>query len=101
MQFEWDQEKEKKNIEKHGISFTRAITIFASTVFSIEDIRKAYGEIRIQSFGMMQGVVVIMLAHTDRNGIKRIISARVANKKERSLYHDYIKEKKQNCTYEH
>ncbi len=94
MEFEWDEEKNRKNIEKHGISFMRAATIFNGPTISKEDKRKECNEIRIQAIGLMLGEVVIMLVHTDRLGITRIISARLASRKERKLYHACAKEKK-------
>ena len=90
MQFEWDDKKAQANIEKHGISFEHAQTIFSGPVWSWIDKRFAYGEIRLITIGLMEEVAVIVVAHTDRDGITRIISARPANRKERRRYHEEI-----------
>ncbi len=90
MKFEWDEPKNQANINKHGISFERAITIFAGTIISAPDIRYDYGESREVTIGMMDDCVIIVVVHTDRQGVIRIISARPANRKEREKYYGYI-----------
>lgn len=92
MEFEWDEEKERKNIKKHGISFIRAATIFTGPLLTSEDKRKNYGETRMQTIGTMEGEVVVLVVHTNRRNVIRIISARIANKKERGKYYGYVKE---------
>ena len=44
--FEWDEEKNKTNLAKHGINFEEAALIFEGRVFSWTDNRKDYGEAR-------------------------------------------------------
>ena len=87
MRFEWDEDKNKENIKKHGISFERAITIFDGIVLTEIDERQDYGEIREKSYGFMARVILVVVIHTDRNGKIRIISARKATKKERRAFH--------------
>ena len=43
MEFEWDEQKRLANIEKHGVDFTLAVTIFADTIVTKEDARVDYG----------------------------------------------------------
>jgi len=63
-------------------------------VLTIEDKRKEYGEARKISIGELERkVAVAIVIYTDRKGKTRIISARIANKKERTLYYEYLKEK--------
>lgn len=93
MEFEWDTKKSKLNLLKHGISFEEAKEIFHGSVFTAEDRRKDYGEMRFTSIGLISGVAVLVVIHTDRKGRTRIISARKANEKERGLYYEYLKEK--------
>lgn len=90
MNFEWDKNKNKQNFQKHGISFEEAIEIFDGVVFTSIDERYDYEEIREISIGAIQGVVIITVAHTDRNGKIRLISARKATPKERRTYYDYL-----------
>ena len=91
MVFEWDDAKYRLNIEKHGISFEDAQRIFDGfTVDAIDD-REDYGEERVISIGMVDGIAVLTVVHTDREGTCRIISARQANRKERERYEQAIR----------
>ena len=91
MRFEWDETKNRANIDKHGISFAQARTIFDGYTVSRIDDRGDCGEVREISLGLMQGVAVIVVVHTDRDGVTRIISARQANKYERKRYEEEIR----------
>lgn len=88
MDFEWDEQKNQINIEKHHVSFTTAKRIFEGPVLTWTDNRKEYGEVREISLGKVDNQVLLTVAHTDRNKCVRIISARVASQKERKLYED-------------
>jgi uncharacterized DUF497 family protein len=87
--FEWDEAKNLENQRKHGISFEEASTIFEGPVLSVED-DEGYCEARERSYGLIGGVVVACVVHTDRNGTTRIISARKATKHERKLFDAYL-----------
>ncbi len=41
--------------------------------------------------GLFRGEIVLLVVFTDRNAVRRIISARKANKRERKLYHESLK----------
>lgn len=90
MKFEWDEHKNKANIGKHGISFEQATEIFDGQCITFEDTRSDYGEKREISIGVMEQVAILVVVHTDRAGVTRIISARPAQKKERIFYYDQI-----------
>jgi uncharacterized protein len=60
MLFEWDDAKNEANLQKHGLSFEEA------------------------------QLIVVVAIHTDRKGVTRFISARLANRKERLRYHVHI-----------
>ena len=92
MEFEWDSDKDVANRIKHGINFDEAKDIFYGPVYTVVDGRSDYGELRELSIGSLDMVVIISVVHTDRNGKTRLISARRANRKERKLYYDHIKE---------
>lgn len=92
MGFEWDEEKNKSNYFKHGITFEEATEIFNHPTFTVTDDRMNYGELREISIGMIGISVVIVVVHTDRNGARRLISARKANQKERRIYDGYLQE---------
>ncbi len=90
MQFEWGERKDTLNHAKHGVSFEEAIEISDWPCFTRKDDR-AYGEIRDVILGIVGTLVVLTVVHTDRGGTTRLISARLANKKERRLYYDYLR----------
>lgn len=85
---EWDEKKNQQNIEKHGISFEQAVSIFNYPVYTLPS--KYEGELREISIGLLESELVIVVVHTDRKGITRIISARPAKRKERKLYEKEI-----------
>ena len=85
--FEWDEEKNKRNKRKHGISFELASRIFydENRIEMPDDEHSLYEE-RYISIGMIDDVMVVI--HTDRQDKIRIISARFALRKERDLYYE-------------
>lgn len=90
MQFEWDAAKNQSSIEKHGVSFETAARIFEGPHFTWIDDRRAYGEPRLISIGMAAGTAVLTVAHTERAGRIRLISARPASRRERVKYHEQV-----------
>jgi uncharacterized protein len=90
--FQWDPDKAKSNRQKHGVSFELAMRVFADPFCLTTQDRVENGEIRWQSLGLVEGVLVLIVAHTvketDESGIEiiRIISARKAEPKERKRY---------------
>ena len=92
MSFGWDEKKNRTNIRDHGIRFEDAQRIFDGPVLTEIDERYNYDEIREISLGLLEGVVVLMVVHTDRNNITRLISARKATPRERRRYEKAIRE---------
>jgi uncharacterized DUF497 family protein len=86
MKFEWDEEKRKSNLFKHGIDFKDAEQIFEGITYTFEDERFSYGEYRYITLGMFGGTVVVV-AHTERNDVIRLISIRKATKNEQEFYY--------------
>ena len=89
MDFEWDDIKSELNLRQRGFGFDYAALIFNSPVLETTDTRRAYGEIRVQAIGQVDQNV-LFVTYTDRNGIRRIISARKANKKERLIWQSFV-----------
>jgi len=91
MDFEWDEAKNLSNIRKHGINFSKAKQIFEGKVLTVVDNRFHYTELREISIGIIDGVLLLTVAHTDtETGKIRLISARKANKSERRGYEKTI-----------
>ena len=93
MTFEWDEAKNRKNIEKHGLSFQRAKTIFDGIYLYDEDLRFDYGEKRYVAIGLLEAETssMIVVVFTKREDTIRIISARAASKTERRRYFETIR----------
>jgi uncharacterized DUF497 family protein len=92
MRFEWDPAKATANLRKHGVSFETATRVFADPYAFFEQDRIVDGELRWQAIGVVDGLVLLIVAHTvfERKDVEeiRIISARHANQKERRRYEE-------------
>jgi uncharacterized DUF497 family protein len=87
MEFEWDPKKSEANRKKHGISFHDAATMFADPLaITFPDPDHSRGEHRFLTFGHSKINHLLVVAHTERNGKTRIISARRATRFERKIY---------------
>ena len=88
MNFEWDDQKDLINQQKHGVSFEEACGLFESRVDYLEifDSEHSDFEDRFIAIGPIgRGLVVVV--YTEReDDVTRIIGARFANKNEQSLY---------------
>ncbi|MGA9940034.1 MAG: BrnT family toxin [Candidatus Acidiferrales bacterium] len=90
MRFDWDEDKNRRNLAKHKVSFETAKLVFddpraVSRLDRVED-----DEERWQTLGLVDGIVVLLVAHTYRDNdgeeLIRIISARKATAHERMVY---------------
>ena len=86
-QFEWDTDKAIRNRQKHGVPFEEAATVFDDVMFiTVIDDEHSVDEERYITIGMSSQGRLLIVAHTDRNGRIRIISAREATKQEERFY---------------
>ncbi|MCG8333986.1 MAG: BrnT family toxin [Proteobacteria bacterium] len=87
--FEWDKNKENINLQKHGISFEEAKTVFYDE-FAVQyyDPDHSETEDRFLILGMSFRLRTIVVCHCYRQEETtiRIISARKANKLEEKEY---------------
>ena len=87
MEFEWDIDKAASNIEKHGVSFAEATTIFGDPLeVAISDPDHSEEEFRFVSIGRSAQGRLLVVAYTEREARIRLISAREAAPKERRNY---------------
>lgn len=88
MSFEWDDNKASINEQKHGVSFTEAITVFSDPLeLTIPDPDHSQGEFRFLSIGRSDRGNLLVVAYTEREPASiRLISARPATKYERKQY---------------
>ncbi len=86
MEFEWDENKNVSNCEKHGIDFNDAKGVLDDENCKISpDLRNNYGENRWKIIGKIYGSIISVI-YTKRESAIRLISARKASKKERDEY---------------
>ena len=86
--FEWDARKAAANIEKHGVSFEDAATVFADPLaITIPDpLHSGPHDDRFVTIGWSAGAKTLVVVHSDHHETIRIISARVATKREQRQY---------------
>ncbi len=91
MEYDWNENKSQTNLEKHGLSFQDAELIFSGKTVTFKDDRHDYGEERFITLGELKNRVVVIV-HTQRNFVIRIISMRKANEREKKIYFKRLKE---------
>jgi len=94
--FEWDAAKAETNFRKHGILFEEAAQVFDDPWAITEQDRIEGAEMRWRTIGMINGNLLLFMAHTIRlreqeddggfHEVIRLISARRADRKERQRY---------------
>lgn len=82
MDFEWDEPKRRETLANRDLDFADAAKVFAGRHLTIMDDRADYGEARFQTYGRLDGNIV-MLVWTQRGGARRVISMRKCNDRER------------------
>jgi uncharacterized DUF497 family protein len=87
--FDWDDNKLNKNFLERGFDFEYASLIFEKDTVERVDNRRDYREERIIALGEIDSIVYCVV-YTWRQGVCRIVSARVANRKERNVYSQTI-----------
>ena len=89
MEFDWDNKKAAKNIKKHKISFQEAASVFNDILaITFDDPDHSIGEHRLLTFGTTRTGKLLIVSHTEINGLMRIISARLMKKHERKIYEE-------------
>ena len=86
-EFEWDPIKAATNLEKHGVSFAEAVTVFFDPLsITIPDPLHSQHENRFVITGLSYQQRPLVVVHSDRGDRIRIISARLATPSERKKY---------------
>ena len=87
MEFEWDSAKAVQNARKHGVTFHEAATVFGDALgITVNDPDHSRDEKRYIVIGWSSRGRVLMVAHAQRSGRIRIISARTLTRRERRDY---------------
>jgi uncharacterized protein len=89
VEFEWDNAKAESNYSKHGVAFPEAMTVLGDPLsVTGYDPKHSIDEDRFLTLGVSSEGRLLLVSHTDRNDIVRIISARLATRRERKDYED-------------
>jgi uncharacterized DUF497 family protein len=84
MEFEWDRLKAAQNRKKHRVSFDEAVTVFYDPLAAtFNDPNHSVGKSRLITIGYSSYDRLLVVVHAERGAKIRIISARLANAKER------------------
>lgn len=89
LRFEWDENKDRANRKRHGISFQEAQTVFLDDhARIIDDPDHSVDEARFLLLGLSSALRLLIVCHCVRESgnVIRIISARKASRSERSAY---------------
>ena len=81
--YEWDESKRASNLAKHGVDFAEAYAIDDAPVATLA--QRVKKEVRLLSYVLIRGRLHA-LVWTARDGTRRIISLRKANKREVRRY---------------
>ena len=85
--FEWDDAKAASNLQKHGVSFDEALSVFGdSRAITCPDSDHSEFEDRSRTYGISNKARLLVVIHTERRSGIRIISARRATRYEKSIY---------------
>ena len=85
MNLEFDQDKRDKTLKERELDFARAAEVFAGIHFTGQDTRVGYAEDRFITVGWLDARLIV-LVWTPRGEVRRIISMRKANDREKALY---------------
>ena len=89
MKFEWDTKKAVANEKKHSVSFSEASSIFGDPLaITFDDPDHSVNEARQLTFGSSNHHRLLVVVHTQRGKITRIISARIATRQEKKIYEE-------------
>ena len=86
MQYEWDENKRRINLEKHGEDFADVVLLDWTSAIIRQVDRQDYGEVRYNAFLLRDDGRLMSLTFTLRGKNLRIISYRKANSRERKKY---------------
>lgn len=85
MNLEFDHDKRDKTLQERGLDFARAAEAFVGVHFTGQDTRVDYVEDRFITVGWLDARLVV-LVWTPCGEVRRIISMRKANEREKALY---------------
>jgi hypothetical protein len=84
--FDWDDAKARSNLAKHGVPFPYAVRVFLDPdMVNLDASREGDKEARRKAVGLIEGKLYVVV-YVDREGLRRVISARRTNATEQRAY---------------
>lgn len=91
MELEWDEEKRRSNLAKHGLDFANAAWVLESDIrLDLPTMR--HGEQRTQSIAYVYDRLAVLTVVHKSGRVARIVSFRTASVEERKSYHEWLAE---------
>ena len=90
--FEWDENKNRQNIRKHGLDFADAEEMFGGIFLFWPDVREDYGENRWFGIGTIRGRTAVVVFTERGSGTIRVISLRKATRREHKQYQKAVQD---------
>ena len=93
MEVEWDEAKDLRNRQMHGLSFGQAAEVFEAGAEYLEifDADHSESEDRFIAIGPIARGLIVVVYSEPEEGVVRIITARTATRREQALFRDYMK----------
>lgn len=90
MTFEWDENKNRANKKKHGVSFEMAVRVFLDEkrIEKLDVEHSTVDEERVNIIGRVSDMLILFVVVTDKSGRTGIISARKAERDEEAEYYE-------------
>ena len=89
MDYEWDEAKAANNLDKHGVPFEEAVTVFADPLYiDFYDPDHSVDEHRYLIIGQSAAGRLLIVSYTERDEVVRLISAREGTSSERRAYEE-------------
>ena len=94
MQFEWDDDKDLSNQQKHGLSFSEVTELFESAAEYLEIFDEDHSETedRFIAIGPINRGLVLVVYTEPEDDLVRIIGARPASRREQVQYRSYMEQ---------
>ncbi|HWA88531.1 MAG TPA: BrnT family toxin [Rhizomicrobium sp.] len=89
MEISFDPAKRDKTLRERGLDFADAEKLFGGRSLTLVDDRFDYGEARFQTYGLMDGQLM-MVAWTPRGNVRHIISMRRCNEREKAKIEPHL-----------
>jgi uncharacterized DUF497 family protein len=87
--FEWDLDKARTNLIRHQVSFEEAATVFSDPLLIVvPDVNHSHEEERFFAIGLSEAKRLLVVVHSEREHVIRLISARLATRRERTKYEE-------------